>query len=117
VNKLGVGADGNDFRADFFKAPILLCQSSKFGRSDKGEVGGIEEKNGPFALGLDFIQADHAEVLPDRVIDLNLKGGNLLPYPETCNRFTHIEFSSRMRCLTPVTFQHHAQGCISVTIP
>jgi hypothetical protein len=47
VNEFCVRADRNDLRARFFEFLVLLCQSSEFRRSDKGEVRGIKEEDGP----------------------------------------------------------------------
>ena len=50
VDKLGVRAYGYNFASKFLELFIPLCQSGKLGCSNKGEVGGIKEKNRPFAI-------------------------------------------------------------------
>ena len=52
VHELCVGADGDDLSAHLLEAIVLLCQSSKLSRSHEGEIGGIEEQDGPLALRL-----------------------------------------------------------------
>ena len=44
VHELRVTANGDDLRTHFLETIVLLCQSSKFGRSDECEVGGVEEQ-------------------------------------------------------------------------
>jgi hypothetical protein len=73
VDEFSIRADGDDLCADFLETIILLCQSSKFSRSDKREVGRIKEEDGPFFVILQLIEADFAEVLRNWIIDLNLK--------------------------------------------
>jgi hypothetical protein len=48
VNEFRIAAYGYDFGPQFFELSVLLCQSSKFRCSDEGEVGRIEEQDGPF---------------------------------------------------------------------
>jgi hypothetical protein len=112
VDEFGVGADGDHFRTDLFEAIILLCQSSKFGRSDEGEVGGIEKQDDPSAFGFQLFQADRTEILPHRIIDFDLEGWDLLSDPETRNGFTHFLSSSRAGCLMPILWQSAGIGLI-----
>ena len=43
VDELGIGADSDHFSVQFPEFFILLCQSSEFGGSNKGKIGGVEK--------------------------------------------------------------------------
>ncbi len=76
MNKLGIGADCNNFSACLFEGSILLCQSSKFCCSDKGKIRGIKEEDGPLFCGFLASQADFAEISFRRVKCFELEIGN-----------------------------------------
>jgi hypothetical protein len=76
VNELGIGADGNDFCTGFFEGCVLLCQSSKFRCSDKGEIGRIEEEYGPLFGGFLGGQTDFAKISFGRFECLELEIGD-----------------------------------------
>jgi hypothetical protein len=82
MNELGVGADRNDFGTGLFEGCVLLCQSSKFRCSDKGEICGIEEENGPLFGGLLGGQTDFAEISFGRIECFELEIRNGLAKPE-----------------------------------
>jgi len=82
VNELGIGADRNDFSTGLFEGCVLLCQSSKFRRSDKGKIRGIEEENGPLFGGFLGGQTDLAEISFGRIECFEFEIGNGLAKPE-----------------------------------
>jgi hypothetical protein len=59
VDKLRVCADRNNVAAHLYKAVMLVCQNSKFGGSNKGEIGGTKEQDRP-SLPADLV--DQPEV-------------------------------------------------------
>src|SRR4051812_42969505 len=60
---------------------MLLCQSGKFRGSDEGEIGGIEEQDGPaFVFDL-VLHAEFPEVVGRRHVGIDLEVRNLLPEP------------------------------------
>jgi hypothetical protein len=73
VHKLGIGADRHDFSGHFLEPVRLLCQSSKFGRSHKGEISRVEKENCPLLIRFRFVKIKLAEIFADRIISLNLK--------------------------------------------
>jgi catechol 2,3-dioxygenase-like lactoylglutathione lyase family enzyme len=79
VDELGVGADGDEGGAELLEAFLLLCQSSEFGGSDEGEVGGVEEQDGPLSLGFDLVQGDAPEIVLDGVEYRKLEVRNVAP--------------------------------------
>jgi hypothetical protein len=79
VDELGIGTDRNDLGADLLEPIILLCQSSKFGRSDEGEIRRVEEENRPFARAFELIELDRAEFPLDRIVGLDREGRHFLP--------------------------------------
>jgi hypothetical protein len=50
MDKLCISTNSNQFSPNFFKVFIPLCQSSKFSRSNKGEIRGVEKEDGPFSV-------------------------------------------------------------------
>jgi hypothetical protein len=79
VNKFGIGAYCNYLGADLFESVVLLCQSSKFGGSDKSKVCGVEEENCPFLIRFCIVENEIPEIAFARVINLDFKRWNLLP--------------------------------------
>jgi hypothetical protein len=79
VDILGISAYGYDLGACFFEGFILLCQSSKFGGSNEGEIGGIEEEDGPFLCGFLPCQGDLAEIALTGSKVSSLKSGTFCP--------------------------------------
>jgi hypothetical protein len=78
MHELGVSAHGNYLGAELLEFCILLCQSSEFRCSDKGEVGGVEEKDGPFFCGLQVRKTDFAEIRFCRFKGFEFEIGNFL---------------------------------------
>ena len=76
VYKLSIGADGDELGTQLFEAILLLCQSSEFGRSDEGEIGGIEEPYGPLPVFLVLIEAHRPEIILSGVVGRELEIGN-----------------------------------------
>jgi len=62
MDELGVDADRDQLGVQFFELLVLLCQSSEFGRSDEGKIGGVEEKNRPFFCCLLLFETDLAKI-------------------------------------------------------
>ncbi len=58
MDEFGICADSYQFCTKGLKILMLLCQSSKFGCSDKGEIGRIEEQHCPLLICLQFSKAD-----------------------------------------------------------
>src|SRR5215471_2951558 len=82
VREMSVRAHGNDVTAHPLEPLVLLCQSSKLGRSDEREVGGIEEEDRPALPGDLVPEAELSEITLDGVIGGELEVGNDLSQPE-----------------------------------
>ena len=52
VGKVRVGGYGVDFNAEILELRIVVGEIAELGRADEGEVGRVEEDDGPFALRL-----------------------------------------------------------------
>ena len=50
MHKLCIGAHGYNLATHALEAVVLLCQSSKLGCSDKGEVCGVKEQDAPLTV-------------------------------------------------------------------
>ena len=87
MNELCVCAYRNDLCASLLELVIPLCQSGKFGGSNEGEVGGIEEQHGPFFRGFQLLQADLAEVFFYRIVHIELEIGDLVPFMQVAAQF------------------------------
>jgi len=73
VYEFGVSADGIDLSAEFLEFIVPLCQSGKLGRSNKGEVSGIKEEDGPLLLLFLVGQTHLAEIAFGRFVCIQLK--------------------------------------------
>ena len=62
MNKLCIGAYGNNLGAYLSELFLLLCQSSKLSGSDKCKVGRVEEQYRPFPAFLHSFKAHFAEI-------------------------------------------------------
>src|SRR3990172_9704468 len=62
VDKLGIGADRYHLGSHLFEPVVLLCQSSKFGCSDKCKVRRIEKEESPLLVCHLGLKADLAEI-------------------------------------------------------
>jgi len=62
MDELCVRAHRDDLCPYRLEILMLLCQSGKFGCSDKGKVSRIEEKHGPFLVRPQFCQADLSKI-------------------------------------------------------
>jgi len=71
VDELRVGTHRNELSPKRREIPLLLCQSSKLGCSDKGKISRIKEEHGPLLARLYFCQADLAEIALRRIIRLD----------------------------------------------
>jgi hypothetical protein len=83
VDKFGIRAYGNNFGAGFFEIFILLCQSSKFRRSNKGKIGGVEEKDGPLFCRFLSSEAVLAEIAFYGIVSFNLEIRHVLANSNT----------------------------------
>jgi hypothetical protein len=73
VDELGIGAYGYDLGAGFPEGFVLLCQSRKFSGSDEGEIGRVEEEDGPFFGGFLRRQRNFAEISLDGIEGLEFE--------------------------------------------
>lgn len=89
MNKLCVGAYGNDLCAGVPELILLLCQSSELGSSDKGKIGGIKEEDRPSLFRLERFEAHLAEIALRRLISLELEVGHILTDPKSATVLTH----------------------------
>lgn len=62
MNKLCIRAYGNNLGAYLGEFLLLLCQSSKLGGSDKGEVCRVKEQYCPFPAFFHSLKAHFAEI-------------------------------------------------------
>jgi len=83
MDELGISAHRIDLSAKFLKLIIPLCQSGELCGSDKREISGVEEENGPFFLLFLVGKAHLAEVALGWLIRLHLKVRYFLPYLDT----------------------------------
>jgi len=79
VRELGVRAHGDNVTAHPLEPLLLLCQSSELGRSDEGEIGGIEKENGPALPGDLLLQAELAEIPLDGSKVVSSNSGTVCP--------------------------------------
>ncbi len=93
MHEFGVGADRNYFSSCFFEGFILLCQSSKFGGSDEGKIGGIKEKDGPLLCRLLRGQRYLGEIAFGRIEGFKFEIWYGLAYSEGTTVFRHGDTS------------------------
>src|SRR5262249_31949188 len=91
VGELRVGAHGDDVTAHPLEPLVLLCQSSELGRSDEGEVRGVEEEDGPPLAGDLIPEAERSEISPDGVIGGELEVRDDLSQLEPGARIGHTD--------------------------
>jgi hypothetical protein len=89
VDELGVGAHGNDVRVQFLEFLVLLRQSSEFGGSDEGKIGGVKEEDGPFLRGLLGREADLSEIAFCGFKGIDLEVRDALPDLQTTVLLVH----------------------------
>ena len=71
VDEVRVGADGVDVYAESLELSIVVCEVSKFGGANEGEVTRVEEEDAPLALEVFVRNLDETLVLAVSV-DLEL---------------------------------------------
>ena len=111
VYEFGVGAHRNDFSAGLLEFIILLRQSSKFRRSDKGKVGRVEEKDSPFFCSHLGREAYFSKITPGWFVGLDLKVMDGLSNTDTAAIFRHdIALLCRYR-IYKVLIYHFPGNC------
>ncbi len=101
VDEFCVRADCDDLSSRFFEFLVLLCQSSKFRCSHKGEVRGIKEQNSPLLSCFLSGKREFSEITLGLLKSFELEIGNALANTETTavTRHTHslltLEFTGR----------------------
>ncbi|MNP11854.1 hypothetical protein D3C76_1040630 [compost metagenome] len=58
VGEVGVGRHAVDFYTQILELGVVVGQVAQLGRADEGEVGRVEEYDGPFALEVGFRHFD-----------------------------------------------------------
>ena len=99
MDEFGVSADRNDVRTHVFKRLLPLCQSGEFSRSDKGKIGGLEEKDRPSFCSLLPFEAEFAKITLCRLVRFKFEIRCFLPYAQTtaCTRHKIASFSWLVR--------------------
>jgi hypothetical protein len=92
MHEFGIGADRDDFGSDFFESFILLRQSSKFRGSDEGEVGRIEEQNGPLFSGFLRGERELVEISLGRIEGFEFEVRHCLTDSYAATLFRHGRF-------------------------
>jgi hypothetical protein len=67
---------------------VLLCQSSKFGRSNEGKIGRVKEKDRPAILGELVLQTKIAEFVLRRIVSGEFEIRNFLAELKFLGHFT-----------------------------
>ena len=63
VGEMGVGGHGVDFDAQLLELGVVVSHVAQLGRADEGEVGRVEEEDGPLALQVGFGDFDELALL------------------------------------------------------
>lgn len=76
MNKLRVCAHRDEFRIEFDKRVVLLCQSGELRCSDKCKIRGIKEENGPLPFFLELFHRDRPKQTGTRIKSFHFEIGN-----------------------------------------
>jgi hypothetical protein len=89
MDEFGISADGNNLGARLAELLMLLCQSSKLGRSDKGKVRGIKEEDSPFSAFSQRLQTHLPEIALPGLIRFKFKIRDVLSGSQAATVLAH----------------------------